>query len=124
MYFYTRETMRQLDQTGGIFRCFASGQKLSIMRCEMLPGSVVPMHDHPHEQVGVVLEGEFDFVIGTERKRLKAGDMYIIPGGTPHSAVALDRKAVFVDAWTPPREALPGEDAAPGSARAETIPAR
>ena len=113
MYFYNRENMRQPEQTGGIFRYFASGKKLSIMRCEMLPGSVVPMHDHPHEQVGVVLEGEFDFIIGTERKRVEAGDMYIIPGGVPHSAIALDQKAVFVDAWTPPREALPGADSVP-----------
>ena len=116
MYFYHRENMRQPDQAGGIFRYFASGQKLSIMRCEMLPGSLVPMHDHPHEQVGVVLEGEFDFIIGTERKRVKAGDMYIIQGGAPHSAIALGQRAVFVDAWTPPREALPGMDSAPRKA--------
>jgi quercetin dioxygenase-like cupin family protein len=113
MPFYTRDNMRQPEQTGGIFRYFASGAKLSIMRCEMTPGSVVPIHDHPHEQVGVVLEGEFDFIIGAERRRVKAGDMYIIPGGTLHSAIALDQKVVFVDAWTPPREALPGEDALP-----------
>ncbi len=112
MPFYSRDNMRQPEQAGGIFRYFASGEKLSIMRCEIPPGSVVPMHDHPHEQAGVVLEGEFDFIIGAERKRVKAGDMYIIPGGTPHSAVALDQKAVFVDAWTPPREALPGTDSA------------
>jgi quercetin dioxygenase-like cupin family protein len=110
MPFYDRGNMRQPEQAGGILRYFASGAKLSIMRCEMLPGSVVPMHDHPHEQVGVVLEGEFDFIIGDERKRIRAGDMYIIPSGVPHSAIALGEKAVFVDAWTPPREALPGED--------------
>ncbi len=113
MYFYNRDNMRQPKQTGGILRYFASGEKLSIMRCEMRPGAIVPLHDHPHEQVGVVLEGEFDFVIGGERKRLKPGDMYIIPGGVKHSAIALDTQVVFVDSWTPPREALPGADSIP-----------
>ena len=85
------------------------------MRCEMLPGSVIPMDDHPHEQVGVVLEGDFEFITGAERKRVRAGDMYIIPGN-PQSAIALHQKAVFVDAWTPSREVLPGAEAAPREA--------
>ncbi len=59
------------------------------------------------------MEGEFDFIIGTERRRVQAGDMSIIPGGTPHSAIALEQRAVFVDAWTPARGALPGADSVP-----------
>jgi quercetin dioxygenase-like cupin family protein len=71
---------------------------------EINPGSVVPMHSHPHEQAGIVVEGEFEFIIGGEKRRVKPGDMYIIPGGVPHSAIGLDKKALVLDIFSPPRE--------------------
>ena len=47
-------------------------------------GAVVEEHAHPHEQVGMVLQGRAVFVIGGEEKTLKAGDLYRIPGGVRH----------------------------------------
>ncbi|GIS64948.1 MAG: hypothetical protein CM1200mP3_11960 [Chloroflexota bacterium] len=48
---------------------------------ELDPKSEVPMHSHPNEQAGLVLEGEFEFTIGTESKKVSKGEYYIIPGG-------------------------------------------
>ena len=75
---------------------------LSVVELE--PGSIVPMHSHPHEQAGIVLEGEFDLTIGGETKRVRKGDMYIIPGGVEHAAVTGERKAVALDIFHPIRE--------------------
>jgi len=62
------------------------------------------MHSHPHEQAGVVLEGEFDLTIGGETRRVRGGDMYIIPGGVEHRVVTGEEKAVALDVFHPIRE--------------------
>ena len=105
MYFYTRETMpHRKELIKGTMASLAWGEKIMLSLVEIGPGSVVPMHSHPHEQAGIVVEGEFDFVIGGERRRLKQGDMWIIPGGVQHSATGLEKKAVALDIFSPPRE--------------------
>jgi quercetin dioxygenase-like cupin family protein len=71
---------------------------------ELAAHSVVEEHSHPHEQVGMLLEGEAVFWIGGEEKTLRAGDVYQIPGGVPHRVVTLDRPARAFDIFCPPRE--------------------
>ena len=82
----------------------AWGHKLMLSVVELEPGSTVPMHSHPHEQAGIVLEGEFDLTIGGETRRVRRGDMYIIPGGVEHAAVTGEGKAVALDIFHPIRE--------------------
>ena len=82
----------------------AWGHKLMLSVVELEPGSTVPMHSHPHEQAGIVLDGEFDLTIGDETRRLRKGDMYIIPGGVQHTVVTGEKKAVALDIFHPIRE--------------------
>jgi len=105
MYFFDRSNMMHRKQlVQGTMAGLAWGEKIMLSLVEIGPGSVVPMHGHPHEQAGIVIEGEFDFIIGSEKKRVKPGDMYIIPGGVQHSAIGLDKKALVLDIFSPPRE--------------------
>ncbi len=80
------------------------GDKIMLSLVEIAANAEVPEHSHPHEQAGMVLEGEFDFTIGGETTRVKKGDTYIIPGGVPHSLVANDAPSVALDIFSPPRE--------------------
>ena len=57
------------------------GDKVMMSLIETDPHTDVPEHTHPHEQAGMVLEGEFDMTIGGERQTLKRGTSYVIPGG-------------------------------------------
>ena len=104
MYFVEREKMHRKELVPGTKANLAWGKNIMLSMVEIGPGTVVPMHSHPHEQAGFVVEGEFDFIIGGEKRRLKPGDMYIIPGGVQHSAIGLDKKAVALDIFSPPRE--------------------
>lgn len=46
----------------------------------------VDLPEHAHAaQVGFVLEGRIDLVIGGEAKTFQKGDRYVIPEGAPHS---------------------------------------
>ena len=104
MYFYYQSNMRKKELVPGTTASLAWGEKIMLSLVEIGPGSVVPMHSHLHEQAGIVVEGEFDFVIGNERRRVKPGDMYIIPGGVQHSAIGLGKKVLVLDIFSPPRE--------------------
>jgi quercetin dioxygenase-like cupin family protein len=68
------------------------------------PHKIVELHSHPHEQVGMVIEGRALFQIGGEEKTLGPGDMYRIPGTVPHRVVALDQLVKALDIFCPIRD--------------------
>ena len=103
-YFYDSfETTRQ-ELAPGITLRTIWGDKVMMSLIEVEPSSVVPRHSHPHEQAGIMLQGEFDMTIGDETRRLRPGDAYVIPGGVEHSVLGLDGWALALDIFSPPRE--------------------
>lgn len=49
------------------------------------PGGPPPKHLHPHQDEEFeVLSGQLDVEIGAERRVVTAGEMLVIPRGTPH----------------------------------------
>jgi quercetin dioxygenase-like cupin family protein len=81
-----------------------SCERMMISLVELEPRSVVEEHAHPHEQVGMWLEGEAVFYIGDEQKTVKPGDFYRIPGNVRHKVVVLDKPARAIDTFHPVRE--------------------
>jgi quercetin dioxygenase-like cupin family protein len=77
----------------------------TMMICEFSFDSNVeiPMHAHPHEQVGYIAKGRVRMTIEKESYELKAGDSYYAPSNVPHGAFTLE-PAVIVDTFSPPRE--------------------
>ena len=54
---------------------------------EIPAGGSAGRHTHPGVEMGYLLEGEADLIVeGRPDQRLKAGDSYMIPAGTPHDA--------------------------------------
>jgi quercetin dioxygenase-like cupin family protein len=64
-----------------------------------------PPHSHPHEQTSYVAEGEILFLCeGEPDQHLKAGDMFAVPSGRPHTIQLLTKRARLVDSFNPLRE--------------------
>jgi quercetin dioxygenase-like cupin family protein len=82
--------------------CAAERMMLSVV--DLAPHAVVEEHSHPHEQVGMLLQGQALFVIGGEEKLLQAGDLYRIPGHVSHKVTALDEPVRALDIFCPVRE--------------------
>ena len=80
------------------------GQNLMVSLLEMDEGAIVPRHQHPHEQGGVVLKGRMELTIGEETRTLSEGDAYLIPPNETHRAVAVGGPGVALDIFTPVRE--------------------
>jgi quercetin dioxygenase-like cupin family protein len=71
---------------------------------DLEPHAVVEEHSHPHEQVGMVLEGRAVFVIGGEQKTLGPGDLFRIPGHVKHRVAALEARVRALDIFCPIRD--------------------
>ena len=82
----------------------AAGDEMMLSLVEMQPHAVVEEHRHEHEQMGLMLEGEADFVVGGERRHVTAGQMWRIPGGVPHKVIAGSAGIRALDVFHPIRE--------------------
>jgi quercetin dioxygenase-like cupin family protein len=82
----------------------AAGTNLMLSVVHLEPESVVLDHSHPHEQMGILLEGRLEFTVGGVTRLLGPGDMWRIPGGVLHRVRALDQPAVAIDVFHPIRE--------------------
>jgi quercetin dioxygenase-like cupin family protein len=80
---------------------FGAGAMLNLLEFE--PGAAVPAHEHPHEQLGYVIEGELRLTIAGEEHVLGPGDGYRIAGGTEHAA-RTDGRCLVLDVFQPVRE--------------------
>jgi quercetin dioxygenase-like cupin family protein len=82
-----------------------SGERITLAVFELDPGTVMPEHRHPNEQVGIVLRGEFTFTVGGETRLRKPGDMWVIPPGVPHQVErAGTGGCTIVESFSPPRD--------------------
>ena len=80
------------------------GKNLLLSYLEMDEGAVVPLHNHPHEQAGILLEGKLEMTIGDEVKVVEAGSMFFVPSNVYHKAVVVGGPAVALDIFSPVRE--------------------
>src|SRR3954454_24193418 len=85
-----------------IFPTAGNAMMLSMVTFE--PGSVVPDHAHPHEQMGVMISGRLEFTVGGVTRVLGPGNSWRIPGGVVHRVRALEGPAVALDVFHPIRE--------------------
>lgn len=104
LYFPSAADMSRHTIFPGVTIATCSVEKMMLSYVELQPHSTVAEHSHPHEQVGILLEGKALFTIGGEEKLLIKGDMWRIPGGVKHKVVTLEESAKALDIFTPIRE--------------------
>ncbi len=103
-YFLSRSDCSRHSIFPGVDILTAAGEKMMLSLVEFAPRAVVEPHSHPHEQMGMLLEGELTFTIGGQTRTLMPGEMWRIPGGVVHSAVAGEQPVKALDIFHPVRE--------------------
>jgi quercetin dioxygenase-like cupin family protein len=81
---------------------FGGGAMLNLIEFE--PGSTVPVHSHPHEQLGIVLRGMQALVVDGDSHELGPLEAYVLPGGIEHSAYCGPEGALVLDVFQPVRD--------------------
>ena len=79
--------------------------KLMHVLVEIKSGGKAPMHGHPHEQTGYLLQGTLKVFLGDDEKIISAGEGYLVPPNVFHGVeVISEEEALIFDTFTPQRE--------------------
>jgi unsaturated pyranuronate lyase len=89
------DEIKSFDLVEGVSARPLFGAGAMINMIELQPGAVVPLHSHPHEQLGIVLRGMQALVIDGTPHEL---------GPVEHSAYAGPEGALVLDIFQPVRE--------------------
>ncbi|MDZ4794352.1 MAG: cupin domain-containing protein [Bacteroidota bacterium] len=87
----------------GITGYYAHGEKMSFGLVEIKAGAILPQHQHVHEQITYIIEGQLEMEIGSIAYSLTPGSYHVIPSNTLHGAIAVTDCKV-IDAFGPVRE--------------------
>ncbi len=104
MSFYDVKTRSIKTIVPGIHARTFWGENLTLAVVDLEANAVLPTHNHPHEQGGYLLEGEFELTIGDETRTIQAGDLYVIPGGVNHTVKVGSKPTRVLDIFSPVRE--------------------
>ncbi|MBT4484494.1 MAG: cupin domain-containing protein [Candidatus Latescibacteria bacterium] len=77
------------------------GAQLSLLRMD--PGAVFAHHNHPEEQIMIVLRGSTDEVILDGKSIMKEGDILLLPSGMVHGGTIHELGCDILDVFWPPR---------------------
>lgn len=81
----------------------AYGDKTLMAEFRLQKGAALPLHSHPHEQIGYLVSGNIRLTIGADVHEVLPGDSWCIPGDLLHCAECLE-DAVAVEVFSPVRE--------------------
>jgi quercetin dioxygenase-like cupin family protein len=102
---------------GGTVGRAVQGEQITLAVLDLAAGEEVPEHQHPNEQVGLVLKGQITMIVAGESRSLGPGETYVIPGGVPHGASSGPEGCSVIDTFSPVRrdwDALPRLEPSPG----------
>ncbi|MFN0215018.1 MAG: cupin domain-containing protein [Saprospiraceae bacterium] len=87
----------------GFHAKFVHTEHVTIGFVDIESGSILPEHQHIHEQTTTVLEGKLELVVNGHAHTLEAGQALVIPSNVRHSAQA-HMNCKVVDVFSPVRE--------------------
>jgi unsaturated pyranuronate lyase len=70
---------------------------------EIEENGISPLHHHPEEQMGLILEGQFERHQGGEIRVLGPGEGFHVPPDVEHGGKAVGGPCRILDVFSPPR---------------------
>ncbi|MGD8983932.1 MAG: cupin domain-containing protein [Desulfobacteraceae bacterium] len=104
-YFLLKEVEAKKPAEGVEIRVIP-GERMTMAFFRLESGTKIPEHAHPHEQMGTVLKGSVELVIGEEKRVVKEGCAYRVPPDVLHSGMCLESSSEVLEVFSPPREDL------------------
>jgi quercetin dioxygenase-like cupin family protein len=102
-YFIPPTEAEQVEMKEGVYRrTMATTDEAMLCEFYLEKGGGAEPHQHMNDQVGYVVYGKVEVIIGGQSRICLPGDSYAIPGGVVHSTRAL-RDSLVIDVFSPPR---------------------
>ena len=102
---YNFDMIEGVEKAPGVLAKTIHSERMTVAQYEFAPDTQLPEHSHPHEQIAMVKEGEFELTVAGTVYRLSAGDMLVVPPDVPHSGHSVTAARVM-DVFSPVREDL------------------
>ena len=82
---------------------FVHSERMTFVMWRFDKGTILPRHQHPHEQVAIVFEGELEITVDGETFLCTAGSALVIPPNAWHEGRFLTECRIL-DVFAPVRE--------------------
>lgn len=102
--FFRIDDLYQREILPGIRMRSVAGEGSMMTFFDFEPGAIVPEHQHPHQQISVMIKGRAIFQLGEETREIGPGEGVVIPSEVSHAVTIQDDPAVIWDLWVPIRE--------------------
>jgi unsaturated pyranuronate lyase len=106
MSFHNPEIRPYRELSPGVHTRTFWGETHLLSLVDFEANTILPRHNHPHEQSTFVLFGELEFFVGEDSQILKAGELAVIPAGVEHYVKVGPVPARTLDIFVPAREDL------------------
>ena len=103
-YFFDSAARTAKELLPGIRARTFWGERMLLSLVDLAARATIPPHSHPHEQVGIVMQGEMELTIAGETRLVRVGDVYVIPGGVEHSVRMGEAPCQVAETFAPARE--------------------
>ncbi|NPV50906.1 MAG: cupin domain-containing protein [Candidatus Methanofastidiosum sp.] len=103
MYFKNLNDIEEIEIMPKIKVRFIHSNSMTFAYWNIEAGAIFPAHSHLHEQVATIIDGEFEFKVGDEKKLMKKGDVALVQPNIIHSGIA-KTKCNIIDVFYPIRE--------------------
>lgn len=82
---------------------FIHSQNVTIVHWAITAGSLLTEHNHPHEQITNLIDGELELTIEGITKIMRAGEVVVVPPDVKHKGTAIT-DCYVIDVFYPIRE--------------------
>jgi quercetin dioxygenase-like cupin family protein len=103
MIFIDQKDLQQTEPVKGFKARFVHTDNITLAYWEITAGSVLPLHNHVHEQVATVTKGEFELTVNGITQIMKPGMTAVIPSNAYHSGKAITNCEI-TDVFFPARD--------------------
>lgn len=95
---------RWIDICPGVRRrMLVTGERMYQQIAELDGGSVMPAHQHPHEQILFVVSGKLNVIVDGVPRALRAGESLYLGSNVSHGIETLE-DSIVIDTFSPPRD--------------------
>lgn len=101
--FVFRQDAQPEPANGMTRRVLAYNDAIMAVENTFETGSIGAMHSHVHDQIAYIVEGSFDFTVGSETRTVRKGDSLVLPSNVPHGCKCLEA-GIVLDVFTPMRK--------------------
>jgi len=98
--------MEPKTPSAGVERWVIHGDRMTMAYLRLQSGADIPLHSHPHDQMGMVFRGALELRVKDQRKQVLAGEIYHIPPHAEHGGKCLESPTEVLEVFSPAREDL------------------